>query len=599
MKNLFTLTFIFIFSCLYAQNVAPDWIIQSQTIPSFVDFTMNDKFLVLESETGYEVWNTQTKSQVLKGDYRNKVGHYYPNAFLTEGSAYLLFEQEEIFLQIDYTLNQAKVQAYSLKSKENIWEITNLDIGVSTAQAVFQLIGALNRASKDKGAMEEASGNYLSGQALSKMTGKSVSPIARTGRGNYFSYIGNDKTINKLITYLPEKNAIAVNGKDGLQLLNLKNGEIIWNQPDLAGGIGEVFYEPQNNLLIAVRVNQTEFQNLKGAPEVQALEVETGNLKWSLKYYGDFLPETAFVIDETLVLPYFGLTLIDVKTGQERGGEVTQAMKRQRKVYRNMSILGAGGEDDRRLGDNCSYPILDENDVLHYVVGMQGGSHINPDGSKKSYLQIDIHNDKILLNEEKIAKQGNRVIQEELIDGILYLKLTKGLSSSYLMGIDTKTGKVIFETDNVSNRLGTDFDYFLIENGRIVDASSKGIHTYDAKTGKEISVISYKDINVGKFRNQLIFDHGLILFGTKGVAITDDSGNTKATFDDIGRILDFRIGDEIWLVEKKRFIRLSTQPIEVIEEIPFRKREMVFFSPSGSYFVRMDEIGRNLGMYGM
>ncbi|MCH8534303.1 MAG: PQQ-like beta-propeller repeat protein [Flavobacteriaceae bacterium] len=588
----------FVFVLTNAQT-APDWAIQTANVPAFVDFSPSDKYLVLENELGYEVWNTQSQLQVLHGKYRNKVGHYYSEAFLTEGSAYLLFEHEDIFLQIDYTLNQAKVKAYDLKTKEMVWEITNLDIGVSTAQAVFQLIGMINRVSKDKQALDEASGNYLSGQALSKMTGRQVSPLARSRRGNYFSYIGNDKTINKLITYLPEKNAIAVNGKDGLQLISLKNGETLWHQPDLAGGIGEVFYEPQNNLLIAVRVNQSELQNIMGKPEVQALEVETGNLQWSLEYYGDFLPETAFVVGETLVLPYFGLSFIDVKTGEEREGDVKEAMKKQRRIYRNMSILGAGGDDDRRLGDNCSYPFLDENDVLHYVVGMSGGKNINPDGGKKSYLQIDIHKDKILLNEEKIAKQGNRIIQEEMIDGILYLKMTKGLSSSFIMGIDTSSGKVIFETEKVSNRLGTDFDLFLLEDNRIVDASSKGIHTYDAKTGQELSVISYKDIQVGKFRNQLIFDHGLILFGTKGVAITNDEGEVKATFSDMNRIQDFRIGEEIWLVEKKRFTRIGTQPIKILEEIPFRKREMVFFSPSGNYFLKLDETGKNINLYNL
>lgn len=599
MKNtVYLLCSLFILASVYAQNASsPSWTIQTSTIPSFIDFSPSDKFLVLENESGYEVWDTAKKSQVLKGAYRNKVGHYYPEAFLSEGSAYLLFEQEEIFLQIDYTLNQAKVQAYDSSNQQKIWELTNLDIGVSTAEVIFQLIGVANRITANPNGLEEASGNYFSGKAMQKMTGQSPSTGARNRRGFHFSYIGNDQTINKLITYLPEKNAVAINGKNGLQLLDLKKGEIIWNQPELAGGIGEVFYEPQNDVLIAVRVNQNEFQNLMGKPEVQALEVETGNLLWNLEYYGDFLPEVAFVIDQTLVLPYFGLTLIDVATGEEKDGDVKQAMKRHRKIYRNMSMLGAGGEDDRRLGDNCSYPFLDENDVLHYVVGMQGGKHINPDGGKKSYLQIDIHNDQILLNEEKIAKQGNRVIQEEMIDGILYLKMTKGLSSSFIMGIDTSSGKVIFETDKVSNRLGTDFDLFLIEGNRIIDASSKGIHTYDAKSGEELAMISYKDIKVGKFRNQLIFDHGLVLFGTKGVAITDDNGQVKATFEDIGRIYDFRVGSEIWLVEKKRFTRIGTQPIEVLEEIAFRKREAVFFSPSGTNFLKLDETGKELSIY--
>jgi len=587
----------FIIALANAQTEA-DWVLQPEITPAFVDFSPSDKYLVLENESGYEVWDTENQKQVLKGDYRFKIGHYYPGTFLTEGSAYLLFEAEEVFLQIDYTVTQAEVKAFDLVSQELKWEIDNLDIGISTAEVLFQLFGALGTVANDAKNMKEASSDgYLSKQAMSSVVSQRISPQAKSRNLAYFSFIGNDETINKLITYVPEKNALAVNGKDGLQLLNIKSGEIIWRQPDLAGGIGEVFYEPQNDILIAVRVNQGKFKNFKGKPEVQALDVETGDLKWNVEYTGDFLPEMAFVVDETLVLPYYGLTFINVKTGQERDGDVKDAMKRFRKMYSNMSFLGAGGEDDDRLGVNSSYPFLDENDVLHYVVGMQGGKHINPDGGKKSYLQIDIHNDKILLNEEKIAKQGNRIIQEEMVDGVLYLKMTQGLSGSFIMAINTSSGKVMCETDKVSNRLGTEFDFFSFDKNRIIDSSSKGIHTYDAKTGEELSVISYKDIEVGKFRNQLIFEHGLVLFGTKGIAITDRNGNVKATFDDIGRINDFRIGEEIWLVEKKRFTRIGTQPIEIIEEIPFLKNEMVFFSPSGNYFLRLDETGKNINLY--
>src|SRR5699024_3249692 len=112
----------------------------------------------------------------------------------------------------------------------------------------------------------------------------------------------------------------------------------------------------------------------------------------------------------------------------------------------------------------------------------------------------------------------------------------------------------------IRTRLGTDFDPFLLSKNRIVDVSSKGIHIFDAKTGKEVKNVSFKNIGVGRFRNHVIFDQGILLLGTKGLAVIDNQGEVKEVIDDVGKIHNLAINEEIWLVEKKRFIKLSTDP---------------------------------------
>src|SRR5690625_5463216 len=89
---------------------------------------------------------------------------------------------------------------------------------------------------------------------------------------------------------MPQKGAIAVNGKDGLQLLNLRTGEVEWRQEELRGGIGEIFHDPINDILIAIRVSGSELKNILSRPEVQALNADTGDLLWNIKYNGDFIP---------------------------------------------------------------------------------------------------------------------------------------------------------------------------------------------------------------------------------------------------------------------------------------------------------------------
>lgn len=570
---------LIIYSLVGTSQETTEWTIDSSITPMFVDFSSDDRYVILDSEKGYEVWNTETKSKVLEGKYRNKFSRNIPGVYLSEGSAYLLFENEEIFLQIDYTLNHTKVDAFDLTTGDKIWSIDNLDMQISQVEAIFQIVDNAKRVTTNEVRRHRSFEEPLNRAGIT-VTRESHS------RNLAANLIGHDETINKLINYLPEENAIAVSGKESLQLLDLKTGKILWEQPELKGAMGEILYEPSKDILIAVRIHHGEFAQFKGNPEVQALNAKTGELIWATKYSGHFTPNLAFVYDEILILPYYGLMFLDINTGEELEGEVKDGMQRQLRMYRNMAALSSSTEG---LGSNCSYPILDENGIIHYVVGLGNGVHINPDGNRKAYLQIDPKQSKIISKEEEIARVGHLIIQEILTDDFMYLKLTRGLSNTYILGLDRKTGKVAFETDKLKNRLGSGYDPFLLNDDRIIDVSTKGVHIYNARTGEEIKTISYKNIGVGKFRNQVVFNQGFILLGTKGVAFIDNNGEVKNKFENIGRIRNLVINDnEIWLLEKKRLIRMSTNPISLISEVSFKRNEELFFSETGSTSAKLN-----------
>jgi hypothetical protein len=99
--TLFSLLSCLIFVFLGFAQDDTVWEIKSGITPSFVDFSNNDKYLILENENAYEVWNTQTKQKIVGNLYRNKLGRSFSGIYVSEGSAYLLFENEEVFLQID------------------------------------------------------------------------------------------------------------------------------------------------------------------------------------------------------------------------------------------------------------------------------------------------------------------------------------------------------------------------------------------------------------------------------------------------------------------------------------------------------------------
>ncbi|MFN2260621.1 MAG: PQQ-binding-like beta-propeller repeat protein [Psychroflexus sp.] len=547
---------------------APDFTIEPGFAPNFIEFSQDDQYLVLEDENRYQVWNMANSEKIIEGKHRFKIGRLLSGSNISEGSGYFLFGNENIFLAIDYTLNFTNVVAFDLKKGEEIWSTENLDMGLSTFEIMHQVLSS----------------------------GRTVQEVPQLNSSVHidYNYFTKDLVLDKLVSYMPQRSSISVNGKEGLQFLDLKTGEILWTQPELKGGVGEIFYDETHDILVAIRVNNSEFENLSSKPEVQALNAENGDLIWTTKYDGDFIPGTAFVYEDILILPYYGLSLIDIENGEELDGDVKASMKRARRMARNMSILGSQG-----LGDNGSYPILDESGIMHYFVGFQNGKHLNPDGGKKAYLQIDVLKDKFILVEEDIAKTNNRVVQELLTDERFYVKLTKGLSSTYIISLDRKTGKVIFETDKIKNRFGSDTDPFLLDGNRIVDISAKGIYFYDSMSGEENAFIKFKAFDVGRLRNHIIYKNGLILLGTKGVSFTDDYGNVKHTIEDFGKVRDYRIGGEIWLVEDKRFVRLNAETLEVLDDLSFKRKENVFFSPSGKHFLKLNEEGTKLNVYNM
>src|SRR5690606_16734811 len=83
--------------------------------------------------------------------------------------------------------------------------------------------------------------------------------------------------------------------------------------------------------------------------EVQAMDANNGTLQWSVDYTGDFVPGYASVIGNTLVLPFLGLTFIDLENGTERNGDIKSRMEGARNVTKGLDGLMA--LDNALVGD--------------------------------------------------------------------------------------------------------------------------------------------------------------------------------------------------------------------------------------------------------
>src|SRR5690606_29283567 len=110
-------------------------------------------------------------------------------------------------------------------------------------------------------------------------------------------------------------------------------------------------------------------------------------------------------------------------------------------------------------------------------------------GGKKGFLKIDVHQDKVLQETFNLLGDSWTPIQDEMVDGIFYVKASGNMNRTLIKAFDANTGKELFETEKAKNSADVSkmFNPFLIANGRIFDIVSKGIYTLEAKTGTEIS----------------------------------------------------------------------------------------------------------------
>lgn len=580
-KNIsaFCLAFLII-TITYGQSLGSSSQVDLGFIPEFIDFSPDNKFMIAENEDRYLVWNTLTKEKVVEGNYKFKIGRFVKNISIPTGSGFFLFGNEEVFLTVDYQHNQTEIKAFNLKDGSLIWESDQLDIGVSVAETVISA--------------------HASGVIQSEINGASSQEAAYRAN-NFFT---KDRFLDRLVNYIPEKNAIVINGKNGLQLVDIRNGKTLWTQADFKGGIGELLFEAKTNRFLAITIPATQgaLDLLTTVPEVIALDAKTGDVLWNVSYDGEFIPNYATVVGSTLILPYLELTLIDLKTGEERKGDVSKGLEAARNVSKGLGGLMAldkavGGSFEASQGTDSKYNRLiprhlhfNENGKLCYFT-MFNKKGAWGTGGKKGYLIIDIHQDKIEKQEYGVLGQQWTEIQDNMADGIFYVKARGNMNRTIIKALNASTGQEIFETEKAKNSgdISKQFNPFMIDvqNNRLIDVVSKGIYVFDSKTGNEIAYTSTKDLGVGTVKYSEFFPNGLLIIGTKGVGILDFEGNIVGSIAAKNIHSFAATKEEVWLLENKRFLRIDAQNGTIIEELAISKRDFVAIASSGKALAKI------------
>lgn len=239
-----------------------------------------------------------------------------------------------------------------------------------------------------------------------------------------------------------ETDQLDLNGKNGLQMVSVLNGETLWTQKEFKGGIGELLYEDKTDRLLAITVPATDgaLDLLTTTPEVIALEANSGELLWKADYIGDLMPNYATIVNNTLVLPYFKLAFIDLQPGTEHPGDVHSRVTAARNVTEGLGGLIAL---DKAMGGSFG---TNKDTPSKYNRLIPRLLHFNSD-EKLCYFTMFDKNGKWGTGGKKeqpdLLGQQWTVVQDDMVDGIFYVKASGNMNRTIIKAIDAQTGEEI------------------------------------------------------------------------------------------------------------------------------------------------------------
>lgn len=423
---------------------------------------------------------------------------------LKESSGFFAFEEENVVLFLDWTLEQNKMIAYDTQTGEKLWGTTDYrftpekDGQMYSILASIAVSSALSRAASATAAT--ASGMHVSVD-LSYMPTSYGSQYARAfvtplhGTGNFILKTGNNH-----------------------YCLNIRSGEKIWKYDDYPVNIAEAHMVPKENLVALVNFNPAYFA--KSDNYVIFLDVNTGEEKYRIEHLNNYVQNRTFIRGDRLVLDYYGLEIFDIKNEERIVLSIDPKVVKASNAV--SSLLGSSdGEKNKTsmalpsvIGERIAYTAT--NKVGNRVYPLTGGGR-----------NIKLHAYDLKTGEKRWStnelENGSQPL--DLASGQVIMKHQKGLNKHIFYGVDIKTGELQGSTDKIKQYLLRDDAGFVTLRNSILFSGKKGLYLYDLKNWSLIDEIDVKDADIGKLQAIDVSDDGLFMVGDKGVAFYDEQGN--------------------------------------------------------------------------
>ena len=577
MKILVFVVFVFVFNNSAFSSTDPLMVIETSFSPSSTVLSESEKYLVIGDDSHYQLWNLEEERKILEGDYTTKVRNWLSGATINEGSGFLLIEDQNLFLTIEYRMNDAHFKAFDIRDGSKIWENRELKLGISWFRNLLPL---LQSASQNR----EIDISIVGSNTDQNSSNRIISAHA--------GMVSNDPAIGRLIHYVEELDALVVNGHQGLQKVALSDGQLSWIQEGITSVIGEVLYVAASGNLVVFSVHSSEISGLVSRPEIYHIHSDDGSIIWTEQYIGNYRPESSYILgDNVLVTDFFGLVVLDLTTGKKIDNEINESYSRAEDALRVLTRF----QSDEPIETITTKPLFNDQQEFYYVVGTHRG-HSHPMTGNKVLQKVDPIKGGFVYQAEDIGGNQETPVLKNLHDQILYIKMARR-NQTFIHGVNAETGEILFTTDRIRNRHDTDFDPFYVLGSTIVDLSSTGIFFYDRMSGNQIGEVSFNDLDIGRLNTYFTYEDGFVIVGGRGIAFTDVNGNLKHS-ERIGEILSFNeTNDRLYLRGQREMKILDKSNFNEINSLAYQDNEFIVKGDMGIYWLYIQ--GRTIKVFSM
>ncbi|MEQ9402495.1 MAG: PQQ-binding-like beta-propeller repeat protein [Cyclobacteriaceae bacterium] len=356
------------------------------------------------------------------------------------------------------------------------------------------------------------------------------------------------KTIEDAIAYIPEMKAFAFSLPAKTVMIDVKDGEVLWETEEFRGAIGRHIYLEDKGEIIMINFMRNAFDAFAAGMEnlnaIAKLNVRTGDVVWKTTHQGfggkKFITKERQgdlkIEGDRIFVIYNGIQVFDFNTGANIWSAYYNEDIKILKPPSGIASGLEGGAGKKLRGstyDAIARPLITDDAV--YVVLQEKDKKV-----RRKYLQkFDLATGNLLWTSEKIndAKALPRIA---LVDGVVVAQIGGLVNQQYsalmkdpvskstywrhvnewvwvgkfgLKGFSEKDGTNIWESDKFKGsitKMATDGE-------NVFAASDKFFYSIKAKNGSENYQVDFKATKVGKPKFSYDIGEAVTIMGTKGV----------------------------------------------------------------------------------
>ncbi|WP_375579246.1 hypothetical protein ABWH96_19940 [Marivirga tractuosa] len=469
------------------------------------------RYSLVKGGNSYTILNNKTKEKVLETELINPLKEAAKNK--TGGTSMLIFGALNRAVSFEYSSDTTLIKGYDLTSGKQIYKLDTITLGVSYAEefvkSVMLVVGP-----EDK---KIRTGNDAEVQNL-RMRGK------REG-----SVVLNNSTLKTCIHPIGELNAMLIVAREGVLFFDVVTGIIKWNQVDFPSGIAEAIYIPKQNSIVLANAYATDFNKAFAKKVIFNVAASTGELLWETEYSSNYKPNRSFVVDNRLLLDYYGMEIFDLNTGESLGMNVDQErVLKFSKLFDGASAAYASGQETSLSTVAAYIPPVIADGFAYYSVGLVQGEPWMY-GNDKHIQKIDLMTGDIVWTSEKVVGINTELSQMNLVNDNLILKYKgTGLKSQYeLYWLDIQTGKISKRVEKIKTDRNQELVNFQYDENYLVDYDKEGMAYYDLKSAELIKREDRKDLAI----NSSWVNQDIVFFYEDAVEIVRNQKTTSYKLD--------------------------------------------------------------------